>query len=201
MAEAPARLVLAVAVDEAVGSGSTVVLLAKPMTTLNVSATPMTTAKKTSGASETSATPMGPSPELTSSAPVANSTTQKARPPLPQVCSSGMKRKPKLTKKERKAADPGHAARAAAAQSTPRMHGQDPSSHHDHGHQHQHIHCISCGKHLDASEFEAPATATTITCDHGSTFPTCVKCMSKSMPLVQEHDRTNQPVKVTAAWH
>jgi hypothetical protein len=28
-----------------------------------------------------------------------------------------------------------------------------------------------------------------------------VTCMSKSMALVSEHDRTNQPVKVSPAWH
>jgi hypothetical protein len=93
-----------------------------------------------------------------------------------------MKRKPQLTKRERKAQSPKPA--------------QAPKAHH-----HGHIHCIACGRHLDPGEFEAPATATTITCDHGSTFPTCVKCMSKSMALVQEHDRTGQPVKTAGAWH
>ena len=92
-----------------------------------------------------------------------------------------MKRKPVLTRRERKAQ-----ARARAA--TP-------------GHDHKHIHCIACGKHLDEADFEPPATATIITCDHGSNFPSCVKCMPQSMELVKEHDRTNQPVKVKAAWH
>ena len=93
-----------------------------------------------------------------------------------------MKRKPKLTKKERKAASPTPAGAAA-------------------DHKHQHIHCISCGKHLDEGDFEPPASATIITCDHGSNFPSCVKCMPQSMALVKEHDRTNQPVKMTPAWH
>ncbi len=94
-----------------------------------------------------------------------------------------MKRQPKLTKRERKALAP---ARPQAA-----------------GHQHdnQHIHCIACGKHLDPADFEAPATATIITCDHGSNFPSCVACMPKSMAAVKEHDRTNQPVKTANAWH
>lgn len=96
-----------------------------------------------------------------------------------------MKRKPKLTKREKKAAAGG--PRPAAAPK------------HDHGH--QHIHCIACGKHLDAADFEPPATAATITCDHGSTFPTCVKCMPQAMALVKEHDRTNTPVKTAAAFH
>ncbi len=93
-----------------------------------------------------------------------------------------MKRKPKLTKRERKAMAP---ARPQAAS----------------GHQHQHIHCIACGRHLDQADFEAPATATVITCDHGSNFPTCVKCMPQAMAAGQEHDRTNQPVTTATAWH
>lgn len=94
-----------------------------------------------------------------------------------------MKRKPQLTKRERKAAAP------------PRP--QPAQQQHDHGH----IHCIACGKHLDASDFEAPATATIITCEHGSNFPSCVRCMPRAMALVAEHDRTNQPVKTAGAWH
>lgn len=95
-----------------------------------------------------------------------------------------MKRKPKLTKRERKEAAGG-----------PRPAGQP------HEHQHQHIHCIACGKHLDPADFEAPATATVITCDHGSQFASCVKCMPKSLPLVKEHDASGQPVQSAQAWH
>lgn len=92
-----------------------------------------------------------------------------------------MKRAKQLTKRERKAlAGPRPAAPPADT---------------------KHIHCIACGKHLDEADFEAPATATTITCEHGSTFPTCVKCVPKSTQLVKEHDETNQPVKVAGAWH
>ena len=91
-----------------------------------------------------------------------------------------MKRKPQLTKREKKALTPRPAA-------PPR--------------QNQHIHCIACGKHLNAVDFEAPAVATTITCDHGSQFPTCVEHMTRSMALVAEHDRTNQPVRTANAWH
>jgi hypothetical protein len=94
-----------------------------------------------------------------------------------------MKRKPQLTKRERKALGPPRPAQQAA-----------PSGH-------GHIHCIACGKHLNESDFEAPATATSITCDHGSQFPTCVKCMSKSTALVKEHDASNQPVRSATAWH
>ncbi|MBX3190925.1 MAG: hypothetical protein KF819_28275 [Labilithrix sp.] len=94
-----------------------------------------------------------------------------------------MKRKPKLTKREKKALAGG----PRPAQAAPSGHG--------------HIHCIACGKHLDEEDFEAPATATTITCDHGSVFPSCVKCMPKSLALVKEHDETNQPVRTASAWH
>lgn len=94
-----------------------------------------------------------------------------------------MKRQPKLTKRERKAMNPARPAPAG------------------HQHQHQHIHCIACGRHLDEAEFEPPATATVITCDHGSNFPACVKCMAQAIALVKEHDRTNSPVRVTPAWH
>ena len=56
-----------------------------------------------------------------------------------------MKRQPKLTKRERKALAPAR----------PQANG--------HQHEHQHIHCIACGKHLNESDFEVPATATIIT--------------------------------------
>jgi hypothetical protein len=93
-----------------------------------------------------------------------------------------MKRKPQLTKREKKALAP------------PRP--QQPA--HTGG---GHIHCVACGKHLDPNDFEAPATATTITCDHGSQFPSCVRCLAKSTSLVKEHDATNQPVRSATAWH
>jgi len=95
-----------------------------------------------------------------------------------------MKRKPQLTKRERKAANGGPRPAGVAA---PTGHG--------------HIHCIACGKHLDEADFEAPATATTITCDHGSSFASCVKCMPKSVALVKEHDANNTPVRAATAWH
>ncbi len=94
-----------------------------------------------------------------------------------------MKRKPQLTKRERKALAPARPT--------------SPTTHGGHGH----IHCIACGKHLDPTDFDAPAVAATITCDHGSQFPTCVKCMVKSTALVKEHDATNQAVRAANAWH
>ena len=54
---------------------------------------------------------------------------------------------------------------------------------------------------LDPNEFEAPATATVLTCDHGSNFPSCVKCTIQSQALIAEHDRTNTPVKTAPAFH
>ena len=95
-----------------------------------------------------------------------------------------MNRKPKLTKREKKALVGGP---RPARQAAPTGHG--------------HIHCIACGKHLDEADFEAPAVATTITCDHGSKFASCTKCLVKSTSLVQEHDKTNQPVRSATAWH
>lgn len=94
-----------------------------------------------------------------------------------------MKRKPRLTKRERKAQDPRPAQAAPQA------------------HDHQHIHCIACGRHLDEGDFDPPATATVITCDHGSNFPACVRCMVKAKELVAEHDRAGTPVKTAPAWH
>jgi hypothetical protein len=96
-----------------------------------------------------------------------------------------MKRKPQLTKREKKAQAGG-----------PRPSG---GAQHDHGH--QHIHCIACGRHIDPHEFDAPATATILTCDHGSNFPSCVKCTITSQALIAEHDRTNTPVKTAPAFH
>ena len=91
-----------------------------------------------------------------------------------------MKRKKKLTKKEKKALRPGRQPPARSS----------------------HIHCIACGRHIDASEFSvSPVSATYITCDHGSQFPTCVSCAVQAQMLVDQHDRTDQPVKVAQAWH
>lgn len=92
-----------------------------------------------------------------------------------------MKRAKQLTKRERKAlAGPRPAAPPADT---------------------KHIHCIACGKYLDASQFEAPATATMLTCQHGSRFPSCVECADFSRRLLAEHDRTGRPVQTAAAWH
>jgi len=93
-----------------------------------------------------------------------------------------MKREKRLTKREKKAQDPNYSP-------GPRL-------------QNQHIHCIACGRHLDPAELSSsPPTATTITCEHGSTFPTCVGCMQESQALVDAHDKSGQPVRTAEAWH
>jgi hypothetical protein len=90
-----------------------------------------------------------------------------------------VQRQKRLTKRERKAQNPG-----------------------THQHQAQHIHCISCGRHIDPEEFEAvPPTGIVITCQHGSQFPSCLACEMDSRSRVAEHDRTGQPPRVAGAWH
>jgi hypothetical protein len=86
-----------------------------------------------------------------------------------------------LTKRERKALAP------------PRPGGGTPGP--------QHIHCIACGRHIDAAEFNAPASATMLRCDHGSKFPACVTCEAAAKARLAEHDRTGNGVEVAAAWH
>lgn len=91
-----------------------------------------------------------------------------------------MQRKPRLTKKERKA-----------------LAGPKPAST-----QGRHIHCVGCGVHLDPAEFDrAVPTATWLTCKHGSTFASCVGCTGVSQGLLDEHDRLGQPVRAASAWH
>jgi hypothetical protein len=93
-----------------------------------------------------------------------------------------MKREKKLTKKERKAASGKGPAGAKATGD-------------------QHIHCVACGRHIDAGEFDDPATATVVRCAHGSTFASCLGCTIPAQKLLDEHDRTGQPVKIASAWH
>lgn len=91
-----------------------------------------------------------------------------------------MKREKRLTKREKKAAGGGG----------------------EHTHEHQHIHCIACGRHLDGDEFSnSPPTAKIIACEHGSKFPVCSACVGQGQKLLDEHDRTGQPVKTVGAWH
>lgn len=96
-----------------------------------------------------------------------------------------MKREKKLTKKERQALKGKGPAGAKGAS----------------GGENQHIHCVACGRHLDPQEFDEPATALVVTCQHGSNFAACLGCKAPAQALLDEHDRTGQPVKAAAAWH
>jgi hypothetical protein len=88
-----------------------------------------------------------------------------------------MKREKRLTKRERKAAEP-------------------------HQHDNQHIHCIACGRHMEPGEFSAsPPSAKIIACEHGSKFPCCTTCVAAGQRLLEEHDRTGKPVQTAGAWH
>jgi hypothetical protein len=94
-----------------------------------------------------------------------------------------MQREKRLSKRERRALDPAQSSQQAA------------------GHA-QHIHCISCGRHLEPSEFQGPnPTAVSLQCDHKSTFPACRDCQVNARYLISEHDRTGKPVAVAEAWH
>ena len=91
-----------------------------------------------------------------------------------------MKREKRLTRRERKAAGGSDAATGNAA----------------------HIHCVACGRHIDPSEFtRTPTSARYLRCQHGSRHASCTGCVSQAMELLQEHDRTGEPVRSAAAWH
>ena len=102
-----------------------------------------------------------------------------------------MKRTKKLTKKERKALNAATNPRAAAAPSRP----------HQHEHEHQHIHCIVCGKHLDPDAFGEAGGPEFYRCQHGSDFAHCAEHAARAKVIVDEHDRTGQPVQIASAWH
>ncbi|MBK8258454.1 MAG: hypothetical protein IPK82_38060 [Polyangiaceae bacterium] len=91
-----------------------------------------------------------------------------------------MKRPKQLTKRERKALNPGRPQPAA---------------------QGQHIHCVACGVHLDPSQFDVPASARYVRCKHGSQWAACMGCVPQAQGLLDEHDRTGQPVRSAGAWH
>jgi hypothetical protein len=89
-----------------------------------------------------------------------------------------MKRQKTLTKRERKALKP----RPAQA------------------HNHQHIHCVACGRHIDPEEMRDDG-ARFVACKHGSQFASCAEHIAETQALLDEHDRTGQPVKTAGAWH
>lgn len=65
-----------------------------------------------------------------------------------------------------------------------------------------HIHCIACGRHIDPPELSRnPPTATYLTCQHGSRFPSCVRCTAEARARLDEHDRTGQKPRIASAWH
>jgi hypothetical protein len=108
-----------------------------------------------------------------------------------------MKRKPMLTKREKKTLEPARAPRAPKAAAASATAGPE-----EHQHQHEHIHCVSCGRHIDPSELEGtPPKSVILACQHGSRFASCMGCIDASQSLLDEHDRLNLPVKSASAWH
>jgi hypothetical protein len=66
----------------------------------------------------------------------------------------------------------------------------------------KHIHCIACGRHINPTELtRRPATATRVTCKHGSRFAACLGCVAEAQTRLAEHDRTGQPPRIATAWH
>lgn len=101
-----------------------------------------------------------------------------------------MKRKPVLTKREKKTLEPPRAPRAAPEPSAPSDEGQ------------RHVHCVSCGRHIDPSEFAGePPKAVILACQHETRFAACLGCVDAAQSLLDEHDRLNLPVKSAPAWH
>jgi hypothetical protein len=66
----------------------------------------------------------------------------------------------------------------------------------------KHIHCIACGRHIDPTELTGrPATATRLTCKHGSKFASCIGCIDDAQSRLDEHDSNGQPPRIANAWH
>lgn len=66
----------------------------------------------------------------------------------------------------------------------------------------KHIHCIACGRHINPAELTVrPATASFVTCKHGSRFAACIGCVEEAQSLLDEHDRSGQPPRIAEAWH
>jgi hypothetical protein len=93
-----------------------------------------------------------------------------------------MKREKRLTKRERKDADPTRETRV-----------NRPA---------EHIHCIACGRHIEPKEFTSfPPKSVYLQCDHKHDFPSCAECQVTARYLIAEHERTGSPVQVAQAWH
>jgi hypothetical protein len=71
----------------------------------------------------------------------------------------------------------------------------------DRPHEGEHIHCVACGRHIEHAELDPPARALMLRCQHKTLFAACVGCAKKARALLDEHDRTGQPVASVAAWH
>jgi hypothetical protein len=65
----------------------------------------------------------------------------------------------------------------------------------------EHIHCVACGRHIDHAELDPPARAVMLRCQHKSLFAACVDCAKQARALLDEHDRTGNPVESASAWH
>jgi len=66
----------------------------------------------------------------------------------------------------------------------------------------KHIHCVACGRHIDPTELSArPASATRLTCKHGSRFAACLGCVPEAQRRLDEHDSSGQPPRIATAWH
>ena len=95
-----------------------------------------------------------------------------------------------MNRRDRRLADKGRKSGATRGATAPAKRAEP-----------QHIHCVACGRHLDPAFFNAPAKATVVRCAHGSTFAACNECATKAQLMLDEHDRSGQPVKPAAAWH
>lgn len=66
----------------------------------------------------------------------------------------------------------------------------------------RHIHCIACGRHIHEHEFsQSPITARYLSCQHGTKYAACTKCVVAGQRLLDEHDRSGAAVRAAAAWH
>src|SRR5262245_51583870 len=82
------------------------------------------------------------------------------------LSSALMKRKPRLTKRERKALAPAR---------------PNPSGN-------QHIHCVACGAHISPADFTAqPAAAAALRCRHGTNYAACIGCVPLAKKLLDDH--------------
>ncbi len=66
----------------------------------------------------------------------------------------------------------------------------------------KHIHCMACGRHIDPPELtQDPPTATYVSCQHGSKFASCVRCLPETRARLAEHDATGREPRIEPVWH